>query len=205
MGKSRDFATGYIHAIGNAGNLTTSVPWDRNPNRYGSKMIYENKINWKDPAKGGGVLGFRTYRFKSAVLDYQIQVEGELEDIIKRHFRDPEAYETKYVPFKRRIELVRALIGKTPDDGIWAVVKNLGDLRNRYSHSRINETEAGKKEIQKMTAEILRLLKGIRPGTFPDGLPDEGIIEQAHFMVQRFFREINEALDSLGLPKSTPN
>ncbi|SRR6266436_1857106 len=165
-------------------------------------MIYEKKIDWTDPAKASDALTFTTYRFKSAVLDYQIQVEGELEDMIKRHFRDPEAYDTKYVPFKRRMELVRALIGKTPDERIWYVVKSLGDLRNKYSHSRYNETEAGKKDIRKMTADILGLLKGIRPDTFPDGLPDEEIILQAHFMVKRFFREINEALDRLGLPQS---
>jgi hypothetical protein len=51
-------------------------------------MIYENKINWN--ALAGGVLRSTTSPFKSAVLDYQIQVDAELEDIVKRHVRDRE-------------------------------------------------------------------------------------------------------------------
>jgi len=158
-------------------------------------MLYEKKIDWTK-ARGAVLVSTRD-PFKSAVLDYQIEVEGDLEDIIKRH---PQAYKTDRMPFRKRIKRVRTLIGKTPDDGIWAVVKSLGCLRNKYAHSRSTETAAGKKEIQKMTAEILTLLKGIRPGIFPDALPDQDIIEQAHFMVQRFFREINKALDKLALP-----
>jgi hypothetical protein len=155
-------------------------------------MIYEDKIDWADPNKTGDVLSFTQSKFKSAVLDYQIEVEGDLEDIIRRHFRDPEAYKVKLLGFQRRIELVRALIGKTPDDGIWETIKRLGELRNQYSHSRFTGTAAG----------ILGQLKSVRPGIFPDGLPELEIITQAHFIVRRFFREINEALDNLGLPRS---
>jgi len=165
-------------------------------------MIYEDKIDWADPNKTGDVLSFTQSKFKSAVLDYQIEVEGDLEDIIRRHFRDPEAYKVKLLGFQHRIELVRALIGKTPDDGIWEIVKRLGELRNQYSHSRFTGTAAGKKKIEDVTTKILGQLKSVRPGIFPDGLPELEIITQAHFMVRRFFREINEALDNLGLPRS---
>jgi hypothetical protein len=63
---------------------------------------------------------------------------------------------------------------------------------------------AGQKKIHGMTTEILRLLQSVRPGIFPDDLPDLEIITQAHFMVQLFFREINDALDKKNLPKLTP-
>jgi len=164
------------------------------------KMIYEDKLNWADQGKAGDVLVFSQSKLKSFVLDYQIEVEGDLEDIIKRHFRDPEAYKVKYVPFQSRIRLVRALIGKTPDDEIWEIVKSLGELRNQYSHSRFTGTEEGIKAIKKMTIEVLSKLKGVRPDIFHGEIPDLEIITLAHFTVRRFFREINEALDSLGLP-----
>lgn len=164
------------------------------------KMIYEDKIDWADPSKAGDVLTFSQTKFKSAVLDYQIAVEGDLGDIIKRHFRDPKAYKVKYLPFQHRIDLVRALIGKTPDDGIWEIVKSLGKLRNQYSHSRFTGTEKGIETIKKKTIEIFSQLKGIRPDIVPIEVPDLEIINLAHFTVRRFFREINEALDSLGLP-----
>jgi hypothetical protein len=110
-------------------------------------MAYSKKINWKDPAKASAVLASTQYKFKSAVLDFQVQVEGELADIITRHFQDPTAYKLNAVGFERRIELVRALVGKTPDDEIWPLVKGLGQLRNKYSHSRFIETADGKSEI----------------------------------------------------------
>jgi hypothetical protein len=168
-------------------------------------MLYENKINWVAPAKGGGILQFTLDQFKAAVLDYQVEVEGELGDIIKRHFQDQEEYETRYIPFDRRVALVRALIGKTPNDDIWLLVKSLGKLRNLYSHSRFTWTEAGKKEIQKMTNTMLSQINGIRPDMNFDPIPDREIqvIIQAHFIVQRFLREINEALDKLGFAKVT--
>jgi hypothetical protein len=167
-------------------------------------MIYEDKIDWADPNKVGDVLTFTQSKFKSAVLDYQIAVEGDLEDIIKRHFRDPKAYKVKYLPFQRRIDLVRALIGKTPDEGIWEIVKSLGELRNQYSHSRFTGTEEGIKTIKKMTIEIFNQLKVVRPDIVPSEIPDLDleIISLAHLTVRRFFREINEALDNLGLPRS---
>jgi hypothetical protein len=40
-------------------------------------MIYNQKINWQDPNMQGAGLAFSQSKFKSAVLDYQIQVEGE--------------------------------------------------------------------------------------------------------------------------------
>jgi hypothetical protein len=103
----------------------------------------------------------------------------------------------KYLPFVRRIELVRALIGETPDDGIWEVVERLGELRNQYSHSRFTGTAEGIENIKRMTDEILRELRRVRHDIVPGELPDQDIITLAHFTVRRFFREINEALDKL--------
>ena len=48
------------------------------------QMIYGNKINWADPNKAGDALAYSQSKFKTAVLDYQVAVEGELGDIIKR-------------------------------------------------------------------------------------------------------------------------
>lgn len=75
-------------------------------------MAYSKKIDWKDPAKASGALSSTQYRFKSAVLDFQVQVEGGLADIITRHFQDPTAYNLTLMGFERRIDLVRALVGK---------------------------------------------------------------------------------------------
>jgi len=180
--------------------------WPRDAEiRYGSwTMIYNQKINWQDPNMQGAGLAFSQSKFKSAVLDYHIQVEGELGDIIKRLFRDQEAYKIRYVPFRTRIDLVRAPIGKTPDDEFWDLIKSLGNLRNQYSHSRFTETEAGQEKIQEITDTILRQLQNIRSDIKTEMLPNQlEVITQAHFMVQIFFRVINEALDKEGRPKAT--
>jgi hypothetical protein len=164
-------------------------------------MIYENKIDW---TKGLGVLSFTQSEFKSAVLDYQIQVEGVLEDIIKRHLRDQERMPRLW-QFELRIKFARALIGETPDDKIWSVVESLGKLRNQYSHSRFTETQAGKQKIQELINAILCQLKSVRPDLVWNATPDQmQILMQAHYMVQRFFREINDALDRQGVPKAMP-
>jgi hypothetical protein len=40
-------------------------------------MIYNQKINWQSSV-AMGIVSFSQSQFKSAVLDYQIAVEGEL-------------------------------------------------------------------------------------------------------------------------------
>jgi hypothetical protein len=168
-------------------------------------MAYSKKIDWRDPAKSSAALVSTRHRFKSAVLDFQVQVEGELADIITRHFQDPSAYNLTPLGFERRIELVRALVGETPDDDIWPLIKSLGQLRNKYSHSRFVETAEGKAEIATMMVKILEKLKRIRPDLNFDGVPDADrdymILTESHFVAQRFFREINEGLDHGGVPK----
>ena len=81
-------------------------------------MAYQHKINWSDPGKGSDVLSFALVPepFKSAVLDLHIQIEGQLEDIISLAFRDPTMF--KVNRFSPKVDLVRALIGKPPDDEI---------------------------------------------------------------------------------------
>jgi len=51
-------------------------------------MIYENNLDWRDKLL---LIAFTHDPFKSAILDYQIQVEGQLEDIIERYPGDPKA------------------------------------------------------------------------------------------------------------------
>ena len=167
-------------------------------------MIYEAKIDWKVVKPHAGLLSVQD-EFKTVVLDYQIGVEGELEDIIRRHLRNPAACKTKYIPFERRIEWVQALIGKTPDDEIWGVVKSLGKLRNQFAHSKVSAKEAGKKKVEKLTIEIFNQIATIRPSIRWRASPPDrlDILAHAHLIVQRFFGEINEGLDRQGLPKST--
>jgi len=81
-----------------------------------------------------------------------------------------------YLPFVRKIELVRALIGKTPDDGIWEIVKSLGKLRNENSHSRFTGTAEGIRKITETTAKILSQVKSVRSITAPEDIPDLEII-----------------------------
>ena len=68
---------------------------------------------------------------------------------------------------------MRALIGKTPDDEFWDLIKSLGNLRNQYSHSRFTETEAGQKKIQEITDTILRQLQNIRSDIKTEMLPNQ--------------------------------
>jgi hypothetical protein len=161
-------------------------------------MIYENKIKW--PAMA--ILSRTQDPFRDAVLDYQIQVEGALGDIIKRHFRDQRIYNMRYVQFRNRVNLARALIGETPDDAFWPLIETLGDLRNHYSHSRYTRTEAGREKTKAMVEKILRQISEVWPEIEWREHPDQiAIIQQAHMMVQGFLQEINRALDTLGLPK----
>jgi len=165
-------------------------------------MIYDQKINWR-ALTALGVLSFSQNKFKSAALDYEIQVEGELGDIIKRHFRDQEVYEIRYLPFRTKIRLVRALIGKTPDDRFWDLIASLGTLRNQYSHSRFTGTAEGQKKIKEITNTILHQMQTIRADLKPEMFPDPlNVIQQAHLMVQEFFRVIEEVLDKEGRPKA---
>jgi hypothetical protein len=84
--------------------------------------------------------------------------------------------------------LVRALIGKTPDDEFWDLIKSLGTLRNQYSHSRFTGTAEGQQKIQDITNSILRQIEVIRPALKLEMFPDPlDIIQQAHLMVQTFF------------------
>jgi len=151
-------------------------------------------------------LAFTQSRFKSAILDYQIQVEGELGDIIKRHFRDQEAYNIRRLQFQARVDLVRALIGDTPDDGFWNLIKSLGNLRNQYSHSRYTETTEGQKKIQDAKNAIFQHMQNIRSDIKPEMFPNDlEILTWANFMLQVFFRVINEALDKEGRPEAEPD
>jgi hypothetical protein len=115
----------------------------------GRGMIYENKINWRDPNKQAAPLVFVQSKFKSAVLDYQIQVEGELEDMIKRHFRNPEAYQTKYLPFQRRMEMVRALIGETPDDAVLGPRQEPRQSSQRIRALKVSRDRSREEEVSR--------------------------------------------------------
>jgi hypothetical protein len=153
-------------------------------------MAYQHKIDWSDPRKGSDIVGFTLDRFKTAVLDYHIQIEGELEDIIRMAFRDPDKF--KINGFSRKVDLVQALIGKTPDDQIWSLVDKLADLRHEYAHGTPSP-----KTVQKYIGEIQNQLQKIRPDYIIASSLDErlDILGSAHFTVRRFFREIKEWLE----------
>ena len=155
-------------------------------------MAYQHKINWSQP--GGDVVSFVTEPLKSAVLDYHVQVEVELGDLINVLLRDPEAF--KITGFARRVALVRALIGKTPDDEIWAIVNKLNEFRNKFGHGTPSA------EILKAYSQaILEQVRKIWPTFSPSskGLHDQyiEIVSHAMFVIRRFFREIRKGL---GLP-----
>ena len=163
-------------------------------------MAYQNKINWSDPKKGSDVMSFSIDPFKSAVLDYNIEIEGELEDIINRHFRNPKAFKTRGMGFNIRLKLARALIGETPDDEIWGIVTNLNELRNKFAHSKSHQSVEGAEKIQEIVDKILEQLRKIWPeislATVPENEKNLAIINQANLGVRRFFREIKTGLDS---------
>jgi hypothetical protein len=158
-----------------------------------TSMVYQSKINWSDPRKGSDILSFTIDRFKAAVLDFQIQIEGELEDIIRLHFRDPDAFNIRRLNFSLRVPLVQALTGKTPDEEIWSIVWKLADFRNEFAHGT-----PPPETLQKYADEILEQLRKIHPSISLASVPDEekhlSILTQAHFTVRRFFREIKEGL-----------
>jgi len=98
-------------------------------------MAYQHKINWSDPAKGSDVVSFTMEPVKTAVLDFHLQIENELGELIKLHFRDPDSFKIKRSNFDRRVALVRAPIGKTLDDEIWSIVNKSGEFRNVFAHN----------------------------------------------------------------------
>jgi len=146
-------------------------------------MAYQQKINWSDPQKGGDVVSFTMEPVKTAVLDFHVQIEVELEDIINLHFRDPAAFKTNRLDFSRRVSLVRALIGKTPDDEIWSIVNKLGEFRNEFAHKT-----PGPEILQKYADEILEQLRKIWPAFSLTPDIDQGkhlqILSQALFAIQ---------------------
>ena len=54
-------------------------------------MAYQHKIDWSDPRKGSDLVSFTMEPVKRPVLDFHVQIEGELEEIINLAFRDPTA------------------------------------------------------------------------------------------------------------------
>ena len=158
-------------------------------------MAFQNKINWSAPHTGIQLLSSTSDAFKTAVLDYHIQIEGELENIIRMAFRDPDEYKTHRFGFARRVSLVRALIGKSPNDEIWKIVKKLPDLRNEYAHGMPRP-----QTVQKYIDELQQQLEtigfnyAITSGVYNDSRLD--ILASAHFAVGRFFWDIKEWLKS---------
>jgi hypothetical protein len=158
-----------------------------------ARMAYPHKINWSDPARESDVVSFTMEPVKTAVLHFHVQIEGELEDIINLHFRDPAAF--KINGFARKVALVRALIGKTPDDEIWSIVNKLNEFRNKFAHGT-----PGPETLQKYADEILEQIRKIWPAFSLTPDIDQGkhlqILAHALFAVRRFFREIREWLTS---------
>jgi hypothetical protein len=158
-------------------------------------MIYDQKIDWRNPNQGMGIVGSRLDPFKSAVLDYQTDIEAEINDLINLHFRDPDAYDVEYAPLKIRIQLARALIGPTPDDDIWAIITAFSKLRNSLPHSATAYTAEGIKKTESQTRNLLTALQKLRPEYTDEAAKDKDwVIAWAAMTVQCFFREIRKAL-----------
>jgi hypothetical protein len=108
-------------------------------------------------------------------------------------FRDPEAF--KITGLARKVALVRALIGKTPDDEIWSIVNTLNEFRNKFAHGTL-----GQETLQKYSKEILQQLLRIWPAFSMNPDIEQGkqiqILGQATFAIRRFFREIKRALET---------
>src|SRR5258708_38243335 len=155
-------------------------------------MAYHKNINGPDPAKRIEQISFKKETVKTAVVDYHVQIEGELDDFINLQLRDPEAF--KITGFARKVALVRALIGRTPDDEIWLVVNKLNEFRNKFAHGTPSP-----ETLQKYSEELLDQVRKIWPPFSPNPADNEQgqrlqILGQAMFAIRRFVREINAAL-----------
>ena len=152
-----------------------------------------------------GIVGSRHDPFKSAVIDYQTDMEAAISDLINLHFRNPEAYDVERAPFQTRIQIAKALIGPTPDDDIWDIVKAFSSLRNTLAHSSTAYTEEGIRKTERQTRDILRALQKVRP-EYTDEIAKDRMfmIAWAAITVQGFFREIREALSHNDSSVSVP-
>lgn len=158
-------------------------------------MIYDKKINWHDPSIAMGIVGSTHDPFKSAVIDYHTDMEAAISDLIDLNFRDPGAYDVDRAPFQTRIQIARALIGPTPDDDVWDIVKAFSSLRNTLAHSSTAYTQEGRVKTERQTRDILKALQKVRPEYTDEVAKDRTfMIAWAAMTVQGFFRKIREAL-----------
>jgi hypothetical protein len=103
-----------------------------------------------------GTVSSRHDPFKTAVIDYQIEVDSGISDIINIHFRNPDAYDVERASLKVRIQLAQALIGPTPDDDVWDIVKAFSRLRNSLAHSATAYTTEGIEETEQQTLAVFK-------------------------------------------------
>jgi hypothetical protein len=159
-------------------------------------MLYVTKIDWSKIETALTV--YRHDKFKSAVLDFHINMEAGVNEIINCHFRDPGAIKLYLFGLKARIEIARALIGPTPDDKAWNIIATFSELRNIYAHSPTYKTAEGEKRIKAKVTEVWEKILVVNPGLGPNfpNPPREDIVQRAEVVVDRFFREINAHLDS---------
>jgi hypothetical protein len=132
---------------------------------------------------------------KTAVLDFHVQIEGELDDIINLHFRDPEAF--KINGFGRKVDLVRALIGKTPDDEIWSLAKKFNKFRKKFAHGKPSP-QTLEKNSEELLEQVQKIWPAFRPTTDNEQEQRLQILTQAMFAIRRFFREIKQVLANPG-------
>jgi hypothetical protein len=162
-------------------------------------MAYQHKIDWSDPSKGSEIVSFTMEPVKTAVLDFHLQVETELGEIINLHFKNPDAFKINRLDFSRKVALVQALIGKTPDDEIWPLVNKLSEFRNAFAHGT-----PPPEMMQNYADKILEQAQKIRPAFTPTPDMPQGtqvqILYQAMFVIRRFFREIRENVTRSSAP-----
>jgi hypothetical protein len=166
-------------------------------------MIYDQKINWRSRQSHGSKSVQRMIRSRLLILDYQIGMEADINDLINYHFKDPDMYEVERAPLQIRIQIVRALIGPTPDDGVWEIVDRFSKLRNSFAHSTAAYTADGIRKAEDQTRAVLKSLQKVRP-EFTDAAATDRtwIIGWAALTVQGFFREIRRGLSRNALGRS---
>ena len=161
-------------------------------------MIYDQKINWEEPNRMMPITS-RHDEFRSAVISFHADMGAAISDMINLHFQNPEAFDLERTPFHIQIRLAKALIGPTPDDGVWDIVEAFSKLRNTLAHSSTAYTEEGMKKTVDQARKILKALQKIRPELTDEVAKNKrDVIAWAAMTVQGFFREIQEALAKQG-------
>ena len=68
------------------------------------------------------------------ILDFHLQVEQSLVELIKSFLKDAEQVKTDNLSFPAKVSWARALAGPQDKDEIWTLALKLNELRNSVAH-----------------------------------------------------------------------